>query len=337
MAITCRKIGEDEFPRVVQFLQAVAPRHGFSDEWFRWKYVNNPAGPPHIYFAEDAESKSLAGIYCIIAWNLVSQGKVFTCAQSVDTMIHPQYRGQGIVEGLSRFMFEDLKSTQVTALFGFPNEKFFPITLKIGWDHLGTMLTYVKPLTAEMLMGNWILPWPIPQLVNRFLKVIDNALYLFYNRGYELHEVYDFAGFDETELLGHGAMGTKRSARYLTWRYTEKPGVYYRIHCLKKEGREHCWIISKDADNESVILEILPVLKKDVFPALLLFSETIKREGRYGIRISCYGPICRQIKKAGFIYREKGLPIMFYDIDSGSSISIRSSNWSLMLGDLDAA
>lgn len=130
MPISYRKASEEEYGKVVRFLLDISPRSRFSQTWFMWKYLNNPAGPPHIYFAEDTETDSLAGIYCLIGWNLICGNKLIQCAQSVDTMIHPRYRGQGIVEKLSEFMFEDLKKNRSESPVRLPEREILSNNLK---------------------------------------------------------------------------------------------------------------------------------------------------------------------------------------------------------------
>ncbi len=339
MSMTYRKVPELEYGKVVEFLQAVAPRYGFSDEWFQWKYMGNPAGVPHIYFAEDAGAGALAGVYCVIAWNLTHQGVVYPCVQSVDTMIHPEYRGHGIVEALFHFMVEDLKGTRVVAIFGFPNEKFFPITLKLGARHLGNMGSYTKPLSIKLLAGKakGTLPGPIFSILDMAMTGVDSVRRLVNCRGAVMQEVDSFQGIDNIDTSSGASIRSYRSYEYLTWRYIKKPGASYRIHCMMKDLKRVCWVVSRDSAEDVTLLDIIADSDRSLVPALLLFSDAMKREGKTGIRIACFGAISNRLKSAGFLYREKGLPVTYYPVHGDSPIMSQPLQWHIMLGDLDAA
>jgi len=338
MPISYRKASEEEYGKVVRFLLDISAQSRFSQTWFTWKYINNPVGPSHIYFAEDTETDSLAGIYCLIGWNLICGNKLVHCAQSVDTMIHPRYRGQGIVEKLSEFMFEDLKKTGVKALCGFPNEKFYPITLKIGWKGLGSMENYVKLLSAKMLPEKFRKYFPrfIRDGFDGLLHLCDRILSFCCGHDYSLQETVTFEGVENATFSYWDANRTNRSPDYLNWRYMQKPESRYRIYCLEKARKKMCWLVSNDRDNESHILDIIPVQQDAIMPALLLFSMAMRKEGKECIRLCCYGQIGKHAAKAGFIFRERTQQIIFYKIDKHGPFNVDRNHWHFMYGDLDA-
>jgi hypothetical protein len=235
-------------------------------------------------------------------------------------------------------MFEDLKKTGVNALFGFPNEKFYPITLKIGWKGLGRMENYVKLLSVE------ILPEKFRQYFPRFIRVGFDGLLHLYDRilsfccghDYSLQETVTFEGVEEATFSYWDANRTNRSPDYLNWRYVQKPENRYRIYCLEKARKKMCWIVSNDRDNESHILDIIPVQQDAIMPALLLFSMAMREEGKECVRLCCYGQIGKHAAKAGFIYREKTQQIIFYEMDNHGPFNVDRNHWHFMHGDFDA-
>jgi hypothetical protein len=97
-----------------------------------------------------------------------------------------------------------------------------------------------------------------------------------------------------------------------------------------------CWIVSNDRDNESHILDIIPVQQDAIMPALLLFSMAMREEGKECVRLCCYGQIGKHAAKAGFIYREKTQQIIFYEMDNHGPFNVDRNHWHFMHGDFDA-
>lgn len=335
-----RKAPPEEYSKVVHFLHEIAPQYGFSQTWFDWKYLSNPAGQPHIYFAEDMENKTLAGIYCLMGWEVVCGNKSIKCAQSVDTMVHPAYRNQGVVKELSAFMFEELKKNDVKILFGFPNQRIFPTIMKIGWENFGCMRDHVKVLSANILALKFKrnIPHPIMRVIDYIIYLYDRVMAFKYLKKYTLLETSEFAGFKEQGNIFEDSLRTNRTYDYLDWRYVQKPKPHNtnRIHLCAKAQEKVCWIVSKERNNEIVILDIIPTKQKMIAPALILFSLAMRKEGKQLIHLSCYGPMNKHIRRAGFISRGHGQQIIVYEIDKHSNPFHHKDRWHLMFGDIDA-
>ncbi|GEM_PF-5433383 len=340
MNVRCRKALPHEHERVLAFLQEISPGYGFNGEWFRWKYLDNPMGPAHVYFAEDPDRGVLAGIYCMISWNLMAGGRVISSAQSVDTMIHPDYRGQGLVKRLSELMLDDLRSINVELIFGFPNQNFFKTTVKIGWRHLGCMKTYVSVLSIGKICGE--VPRWAPRSVVAFLDGLLNLRNTVQRRFYRDYELYETDGLQvQGDGMSHTDMKirTVKTNSYFLWRYHDNPMRTYRFFCLSKFGKGVCWIVARSMNNETSIIDIVPADGNDAFilPALVLFTGHMRKEGCVALWFSGMGTILKQLRASGFIYREKGLPINVYALSRTLPPSWGTiEGWDLVPGDIDA-
>lgn len=337
MNITYRKAGTEEYHNILDFFQRVSSSYDFTDDWFRWKYLENPMGPPYIYFAEDTDRQKLAGIYCVISWNLRVGNQQVSAVQSVDTMIDPAYRGHGIVRRLSDLMFRDLRETHIDLLFGFPNDEFFPITLKIGWKNPECMKTYVKMLSIEKIIGTRVkyLPAFCRSALDRFLNIPD-LLRKASCKGLSLLEVGETSAYEDADNPFVREIRTHRSPDYLRWRYDHNPLRKYRKFALMRDGRSVCLVIGREANSELVIIDILAGSEAVILPALVLLGDRVRRQGLVALRSSCCGPMENLYRKLGFIVRKDKWPLITYSLSDDTATPWNADrNWHLMPGDID--
>ena len=104
-----------------------------SERHFTWKFVENPSGPVVGFEAIGPEGP--AGFYGAIPETYLVRGKRTRVHQTVDSMIHPDYRGSGLYLALARRMYEHLLAEQGGyTLVAFPNAKLLSVaTKRTGW------------------------------------------------------------------------------------------------------------------------------------------------------------------------------------------------------------
>jgi N-acetylglutamate synthase-like GNAT family acetyltransferase len=135
-----------------------------------WKFRDNPAGPGIVVVAVDAGR--IVGQYALLPTRLRLGDEVVLGAESVDTMIHPDYRNQGMFVTLAKACLELAAKKGVEALYGFPNTSSYPgFIRRLNWDHTGDIPIWkrifssaaltsfprvVKPVAA---LGLHLLPW----------------------------------------------------------------------------------------------------------------------------------------------------------------------------------
>jgi hypothetical protein len=76
------------FARYRDIMQACFGRRP-DDEYFRWKYLQNPAGP--LVAFEAVYEGEIAAFYGVIPWCFTVRGQHVPFYQSMDTMTHPRY------------------------------------------------------------------------------------------------------------------------------------------------------------------------------------------------------------------------------------------------------
>jgi GNAT superfamily N-acetyltransferase len=111
----------------------VAERH------FAWKFVENPSGP--VVGFEAIGPDGPAAFYGVIPETYLVRGKRTRVHQTVDVMIHPDYRASGLYMALARRMYEHLLAEEGGyTLVAFPNEKLLSVaTKRTGWALMHTI------------------------------------------------------------------------------------------------------------------------------------------------------------------------------------------------------
>jgi GNAT superfamily N-acetyltransferase len=110
-----------------------------SERHFTWKFVENPSGPAVGFEAIGPDGP--AALYCVIPETYLVRGQRTRVHQTVDIMIHPDYRGSGLYMALAHRMYEHLLAEQGGyTLLAFPNPKLLSVaTKRTGWTLLHTI------------------------------------------------------------------------------------------------------------------------------------------------------------------------------------------------------
>lgn len=211
------------------------------DKLWSWKYLGNPTGLVKIAIAETAER--IIGQYAILPIRMKILDNIHTAALSLDTMVHPDYRGHGLFVRLAEFLYTRAKGSGISFIYGFPNESsHHGFVSKLGWlDMYEHTPLFVRPLDVKRILaektenaflstiGGWIGSIGLPLLSSkRWDKLPD---------GYLIKQI---TSFDErVDILWQRVLSafniiSIRDSLYLNWRYVNKPGSSYTIFAIEK-------------------------------------------------------------------------------------------------------
>ena len=94
------------------------------------------------YIAYDAEGIP-AAYYGVFPCNISYLNQIYLCAQSGDTMTHPNHRGKGLFITLAKKTYELAKDNGIEVVFGFPNQNSYPgFASKLNWVFNEKVITY---------------------------------------------------------------------------------------------------------------------------------------------------------------------------------------------------
>lgn len=139
-----------------------------SAEHDRWLSFGSPDG--HIIATVAVHRDKIVGFYGLLPTSLRLGGQRVLGAQSLDTMTHPDYRGQGMFTRLAIETYDLAAARGVKALYGFPNEASYPgFVRRLNWDHTGDV-----PRWTRILRPSGIRPMPEP--LGRGLDVVAKLI-----------------------------------------------------------------------------------------------------------------------------------------------------------------
>lgn len=232
----------DAVPQLVELFNLVFPTETTVESW-GWKHLQNPLNPPQPKIVVAVDSDKIVGARPLMLSNMRVGNKILNAGQPCDTMVHPDYRRQGLLFRMNDLAIEHAKTMGLSLLYNFPNPFSAPGYLKQGWHQvipLEALMRFVEPVrVAEAKFGRGVaskvigtsyrmLFGGIPQRRCRPTKhscridTSDKAIE-------QLEELEKLYQEDKIEL--------DRSRTYFEWRIDRHPEHKYRyIMCFQEEG-----------------------------------------------------------------------------------------------------
>lgn len=119
---------------------------------FYWEFHNAPAGKSIYVYAKDNDL--VIGILCVIPINFITKNnKRVLSGKAEDGLVHPDYRGKGILNKIYDVLFEECKLSGINIIWGFTN--IMKPFIKLGWEvpfSYTHSLFVIKPLRTYNLI-----------------------------------------------------------------------------------------------------------------------------------------------------------------------------------------
>ena len=217
---TVRRGTDDDIPAAIAVASAALGwRPGEPHEaFFRWKHLENPAGPSPMWLAVDGDDpagETVVGFRTMLRWSFAGpDGIVRRAVRAVDTATHPSHQRRGIFRALTTAAVEDLTAEGVEFVFNTPNDDSRPGYLRMGWREVG------RVPTRFALRG----PGSLPRLARARTAAHK------WSEPCALGATIDDAIDDIMALVAvtpsPAAIVTVRSREHLCWRYGFAPLAY---------------------------------------------------------------------------------------------------------------
>lgn len=106
------------------------------ENYFEWKYIKNPAGEVIAFEALDGEKS--VGFYGVIPEWYIVNGEKIKIYQSMDTMVHPDYRRRGLFTSLANMTYDYINQYEDnTFIIGIPGMNSLPgFVQKLNWQNI---------------------------------------------------------------------------------------------------------------------------------------------------------------------------------------------------------
>lgn len=230
-----REATKDDFPRIRELYSSVKGRaRPEAYDW--WRLYDNPFGQNPTVIAVNPHEECV-GLYTLWPVELSLNGTLVRGAQSMDTMTHKAYQGQGIFVALARTSMELAEKQGIEVLYGFPNESSFPgFVSRLNWDHTGGVPIFWKAMRPSAKHG---VRHPLSTLQSLAWRIRTRrwgALRVEVAEG--LAPAARLGGLLDDRSEGQRQCRIRRSKTWLDWRYQAASGLSYS------------WVLLSDASGE---------------------------------------------------------------------------------------
>jgi len=222
---------------------------GFSPAAWRWQYVEGEHAPI-IILADDGGK--ICGYYHAVLFTMRYRGRRAIASMEQDVATLKAYRGQGVFAAMTAFLDERKRERGVDFVYAFPNARsLHQVITYHGYVLVAHVPVYVRPLD---------LPAVAATRLGAAGRVLGAAASPFYRalfaramplaRGEEVVRVDAFDAELEQLARDFGAVvpiGLERTARYLTWRFIDKPTREYAIWVLRRDARVVAHVVTRPA------------------------------------------------------------------------------------------
>ncbi len=330
--------------------------NGKSLEWWRWLYQKSPAGKALIVLAE---ADCIVGQYSVIPLKTKIGNEICLGSVSPDTMVHPDYRGQGIFTELAKKVYKLGEENHISFVLGFPNQNSHPGAIgNLGWlDLYNGLPLWGKPLNCKNILLHYCKHKML--FVELFGKACQAFSDLYFrDRIYDPMIRIETTNYfdDEFDCLWQKASTIKpimviRDRKYLNWRYVEKPGANYTIYSAWEKDELVGYIILSISEKTGLqignIIDLL-IIPGKIKAARDLLSAASSYFNRMNIDIVSglmlpHACLSKALKKNKyFLIPQYALPVKGYVgvkiIDSQNKREILShpDNWFVTWGDSDS-
>ena len=334
-----REAGPNDLDLIRDLYRAVR-RDSRPEAYDRWRYLESPYGPTPGTLA--VEGGRAVGFYTLWPTPLLIGSAAVAGAQSMDTMTHPDFRGQGIFVALARACFELATARGIQLLYGFPNNESFPgFVRRLEWTHVGDIPHWVRPIH----------PSRHPRL-SATLGFLADAATAVWPTGRTRDYNVAAAPVDPTGLstLGGdsevaGMCRVHRGPAWLAWRYARAAAQGYEWIAAAKDGtiraiavwgmQDKTWGKSRDGRAHLVELSGADADAREAALAGVIARARVR--GAWILETVSNAPATiRTLRRAGFV-AHRSAPLIVRPLGNVSfeSDPREGRHWRIMGGDLD--
>jgi hypothetical protein len=245
--ISIREADENDLPGIAALLSD-SPSGTKASDWARWKFQDNPDGPPWLYIAVDA-SDTIIGLSARIPRMFTSSRTgEFRMGQNVDMFLAKEYRKKGIHRRITKLGGEKRDYLMI----GIPNENSW-VRLKGDIDTILPMETWHFPAVISKLIADT--PYGFIAPVADLFSRLYSLLWLGPRpRNLQMRQLERFEkDFDVDPEVIRGV----RTADYLNWRFIDNPISSYSVYGFFEEEELVGYCVCREVDARANVYDFI--------------------------------------------------------------------------------
>ncbi len=314
-------------------------------ERYAWLYGT---GPACTWLAQDDDGEPI-GATGLMTRDLLIHQRLCRAGQAIDLNVDRGQRTMGLALDLQRSVVESLSERGLDFVYAIPGKQAAPIQRRVGYQEVGPIDQWTKPLSAEYKLRQLIKPRlpakALAWLMHPWMRWRYGEKSL---RNGAHHQPVALSAFDGrfNELWKHAApqfaIFGERSAAYLTWRFHQYPGIVYRIFGLADAaGGLEGYVVYRSEANDAVCISDFLFKDQNACTNLIAaFSQQMRQERVQAIHLTFLGPawLGNQLTTLGFCQRAtQDVLLVYANEESGIDETLLTdrNNWFFTRADLD--
>ncbi len=239
-----------------------------SPEHWRWKFLQNPYGGPHVTLARRRADGLVVGTHVLMPFRLNALGRPVLAGHSLDLVVREGYRGQGIFDRAGTDCIARFRAQGGEAVVAFPNADSYPgFVRSLGWNRLLFPRLWSMPLDLGSTLARAGAGPLGPVLAAPFTAATSARLA--WRRFLERRESPRGAVFesatavpaDHDELWNAcrslEVLSLWKDSEYLRWRYAEHPDHEFAFVALREGGRLLALGVTVDVGGACILCELV--------------------------------------------------------------------------------
>lgn len=314
--------------------------------FWKWEFMEAPDGKGFIYLALDGNK--IIAHFADIPRRFSINGKTVLATLSLDLMVHPDYRREGIFLAMGSYGARRVKRENGLFMTAFPiRPETIEGLIKIGWEKVVPLPVIVHPIRFSGILNHYLRFKPLSLLLGWMASVAYSLLFGWRTgrkpEGIHVEEVnrFDesFDDFWEVASRLYPVMGV-RTRRYLHWRYHHHPTRHYKIYRAIDHGKMRGYIVLRKVEllgfNSSVIVDLLALDEKIVSILARQGVQYARQEGTdlLGFMVPKPHPYYKGLLRNGFLPSFKSFQFMIYNHDKMAALQ-DPEGWYVTWGDSD--
>jgi hypothetical protein len=350
-----REGSENDAPKIIELFRLVFGKNRNLEEW-RWRFVDGPVRQLLIVLALDRSENILAHYALHPVW-MTYRGRKVLGAQSLDTMVLPGFRGNGLFKETARRCYHLAQRNGIELLYGFPNEQSYPVFVKrLGWTETAHLLPLYYILNPQNVIRSRLSHQAGDFLLKRLFTAslrLKRRAKVRRSKRPSLIKVRQASEFDEafdalwSECKSQFIAGVWKDSKYLHWRYLDVPHGEHQViqafHGDKMVGFMVTGCIRENGLHVGIIADLLVCGAGDAaINALIKAALSIFEASRMDMAkvfLLKDSPYYNLFRSEGFsnFWRQGSHTIVkpLGDI-AGGERSFAHGEWHLTIGDMDS-
>lgn len=313
-----RKLSGEEFHILIPLMKDC-----FGDdesiEYFKWKFLNNPAGE-FIGFIAEHESGEVGAYYGVIPEKYIVDGVSTIIFQSCDTMTHSKHRRKGLFQKLALHCYDYLREHNKLFVIGFGGAQSTPGFIKFGWKNPFYLINYFYP------------------------KIL--SYFNFFGQDADIVEIHDLSKIESLILKSNSGylVHSEKNIETFKWRL-DNPRHLYNTIALRIKGEYVAYAVYYCESNKIILFDFY-FDGSDGGKALISFLKNKLKGSRFSgvISLCQQGSLhSKQLSSLGFIFNpfNRGplstrLPFIFFATNEEMSKYSKPSSWLINAFDHDS-